>query len=201
MSPPGAADPDQSPDPPAPSGPPAPSRPAGPPPLPDRPDPGIFPAEAGPPRPGPGFLSPTDSLPPLPPRISRYSLPAALVEHRGFTWSCAAVTAGLVGVNLAGIKLFTCPFLSLTGLPCPGCGLTRSCSCLLRGEFQQSIAFHPFGPVLFVIGLTGLAGSLLPDPARPRLVQFLARQDRRIRFTPLLLAGLVIYAFYRWIRP
>lgn len=38
-----------------------------------------------------------------------------------------------------------CPFLIITGLPCPGCGLSRSCMYLLRGEFLRSFSLHPLG--------------------------------------------------------
>jgi hypothetical protein len=36
-----------------------------------------------------------------------------------------------------------CPFKVLTGLPCPGCGLTRATVALLHGDFATSFHFHP----------------------------------------------------------
>lgn len=134
-------------------------------------------------------------------RSGRYGLPAALVRERGFTWSCAGVTAGLAGAHLAGISLWACPFLSLTGLPCPGCGLTRSCGCLLRGDLAQSVSYHAFGPVIFLTGLVGFAGSLLPDNPRRRFAAFIQKWDARLRFTPLLFGALVIYSLTRWFLP
>lgn len=44
-----------------------------------------------------------------------------------------------------------CPFRNITGLPCPGCGLTRSVVYSAHGQWQQAIAYHPFGP-LFLVG-------------------------------------------------
>ncbi|BDI32962.1 hypothetical protein CCAX7_50130 [Capsulimonas corticalis] len=38
-----------------------------------------------------------------------------------------------------------CPFYQLTGLPCPGCGLTRAFVLLSHGDWRQSLAFHPMG--------------------------------------------------------
>ncbi|MEQ6900891.1 DUF2752 domain-containing protein [Nocardioides sp. YIM 152588] len=40
-----------------------------------------------------------------------------------------------------------CPFRRLTGLPCPGCGLTRSWVYLVHGWWRESFLAHPFGPI------------------------------------------------------
>ncbi len=36
-----------------------------------------------------------------------------------------------------------CPFLTLTGLPCPGCGLQRAVRALFTGHPLQSFLYHP----------------------------------------------------------
>lgn len=48
-----------------------------------------------------------------------------------------------------------CPFKMLTGLPCPGCGITKSMAFFYQGEYYKSISYHLFGPavVVFSIGL------------------------------------------------
>ena len=54
-----------------------------------------------------------------------------------------------------------CPFFNATGLPCPGCGLTRSFVCLAHGHLFEALRWHPLGPVLFGGALVFLAGTLL----------------------------------------
>lgn len=46
-----------------------------------------------------------------------------------------------------------CPLSNLFGLPCPGCGLTRSLLLFLTGNWKASFAMHPFAGawVLFFI--------------------------------------------------
>ena len=44
-----------------------------------------------------------------------------------------------------------CPFYNLTGLPCPGCGLTRSFVCLGHGQWQASLHWHPLGWLIFLV--------------------------------------------------
>jgi hypothetical protein len=53
-----------------------------------------------------------------------------------------------------------CPFKVATGLPCPGCGLTRSSVALLHGDLGTSLYFHPLGVAMVagavVVGLVDL---------------------------------------------
>lgn len=43
-----------------------------------------------------------------------------------------------------------CPFRLMTGLPCPGCGLTRSWVYFVHGQWEDAFAANPFGPVLLL---------------------------------------------------
>jgi len=45
----------------------------------------------------------------------------------------------------------TCPFLLLTGHPCPFCGGTRSFSAMWRGDLVHAARLYPLGPLLFVL--------------------------------------------------
>jgi hypothetical protein len=71
------------------------------------------------------------------------SVPLALVAG-----ACIPLTVVTGGPSL-------CPFKVITGLPCPGCGLTRSVVALLHGELMTSVYFHPLGTplVLFLVVL------------------------------------------------
>jgi len=45
-----------------------------------------------------------------------------------------------------------CPFKVMTGLPCPGCGLTRATVALLHGDLSTSLHFHPLaGPMVLAM--------------------------------------------------
>ncbi len=46
-----------------------------------------------------------------------------------------------------------CAFHNFTGLPCPGCGLTRSWVSMAHGQFANALVWHPLGPVLFLSAL------------------------------------------------
>jgi hypothetical protein len=66
------------------------------------------------------------------------------------------------GKSLLGLPSL-CVFRTLTGLPCPGCGITRSVVCCCHLRFADSIAFHPLGPIVFA-WLLAAAVSHLPLP-------------------------------------
>jgi hypothetical protein len=69
--------------------------------------------------------------------------------------------AGAAYVTMAdpgeGGLFLPCPFRTLTGWWCPGCGLTRATHHLFRGDLVQALRFNIF--VVLVLG--GLAGAWL----------------------------------------
>lgn len=42
-----------------------------------------------------------------------------------------------------------CPLRTLTGIPCPGCGLTRSFLAIAQGNFGEAVSYNILGPILF----------------------------------------------------
>ena len=53
--------------------------------------------------------------------------------------------------------LLKCPYKTLTGIDCPGCGIQRSFLELLRGHFQESFSLYPaLIPVIFTFIFLGL---------------------------------------------
>ncbi|MEA5420936.1 DUF2752 domain-containing protein [Spirulina sp. CCNP1310] len=63
------------------------------------------------------------------------------------------VTSPLLGAywfnHSQGSSPLFCPILEFTGIPCPGCGMTRSFLALAQGDLEGAIAFHLFGPLVF----------------------------------------------------
>lgn len=59
----------------------------------------------------------------------------------------------VLGANFLGIS--SCPMVLLTGLPCPGCGLTRAALLFLQGHWKEAWQMHPFFYIL--LGLAVLA--------------------------------------------
>lgn len=54
-----------------------------------------------------------------------------------------------------------CPVALTTGIACPGCGMTRAASRLLRGDLASAVAFHPLVPAIAVLAIVGWAWFVL----------------------------------------
>jgi hypothetical protein len=69
--------------------------------------------------------------------------------------TAVSVPGLLVGLALLEIPaephLILCGFRLLTGLPCPGCGITRGLSALLHGRLIQALEFNPFAMVVLLV--------------------------------------------------
>lgn len=98
---------------------------------------------------------------------------------------------GVGGLTFAGVRLpESCMFLRTTGVPCPGCGLTRSCVAAVHGRFGDSLAFHPLGlAVLFYAAAQALRHALwLARPAgRPAIDRWGGRLDWGLVALPVVM--------------
>lgn len=65
------------------------------------------------------------------------------------------------------LGLGPCTFLTLTGWPCPTCGMTTCFSLAAHGRFLDAFLNQPFGLVLFVVDLAVVVVALL-ELAAPR---------------------------------
>ncbi|HSK07591.1 MAG TPA: DUF2752 domain-containing protein [Acidimicrobiia bacterium] len=54
-----------------------------------------------------------------------------------------------------------CPFALCTGIACPGCGMTRAASHLIRGDLSGALALHPLILPVAALSVVGTAWYLL----------------------------------------
>jgi hypothetical protein len=92
-----------------------------------------------------------------------------------------------------------CPAMRWTHAPCPGCGVTRSGSNLVRGNLHRAAEYNPFGlvlvPAVFGLGFVGL----LPARCRRAFRSGVARQSRAAGYVgAVVLASLLILGWARW---
>jgi O-antigen/teichoic acid export membrane protein len=61
-----------------------------------------------------------------------------------------------------------CPFLAITGIVCPFCGMTRATLLLGAGEIRAALALHPLAPAVLALTLWAALGLVRPAPPGKR---------------------------------
>ena len=118
---------------------------------------------------------------------------APLLRNRRF----GLLLTGALSLNVVAIALhlpgWECAFFRVTGLPCPGCGLTRACMLLLKGDVQASIKFHAFAPLFVLFIATLIVCMLLPRTVTERFITKAEKLERQSGITIIILGGLILY--------
>jgi hypothetical protein len=101
----------------------------------------------------------------------------ATAGSAAFLWFFNPTTAGFFPV---------CPLITLTGIACPGCGLTRGFHALFHGDVFGALGFNAMLPVYgFVFGYLFIAMALIAVIGRAPKLHF---------FKPLYVWGFMITA-------
>ncbi len=91
----------------------------------------------------------------------RFSIRERLLAAAGiFIIFCGSLYVWFFNPTTEGI-FPTCPLLTLTGLACPGCGLTRGFHALFHGEFLTALGFNAMLPIYAAVFLYLLASMFL----------------------------------------
>ena len=70
------------------------------------------------------------------------------------------VTGVFSADRIGGAMPFFCPFKALTGIPCPGCGMTRAMLSLTKGDFRGAFGYNPFSFfLLFMVVFSAMPGK------------------------------------------
>ena len=100
---------------------------------------------------------------------------AATVGGSAFVWFFNPTTAGIFPA---------CPLFQMTGIACPGCGLTRGFHALFHGDFLTALGFNALLPIFaFVFAYLFVAMVLIA--VRGRAIKFQI-------FQPSLIWGFLI---------
>ena len=79
-----------------------------------------------------------------------------------------------------------CPVAALTGFPCPGCGMTRAVSAILRGDFSAAWKLHPFSyPIVILSAAFAWKRYVCGDDGRKFLI-------------PAVVVLALMIPFYAW---
>jgi hypothetical protein len=119
-----------------------------------------------------------------------------LAKRLWCVWIAVASVTHLALANSSQTNL-GCALQSLTGLRCPGCGLTTALLDLLHGRWIAAIAHHAFVPVFFFALILITLAAVLPERWRQQLVTAVGSFEQRTGIMPLIACALVVYGCFR----
>ena len=118
---------------------------------------------------------------------------SSLLENRREGLIIVGAGALHFGLSLVGLPAWSCPILAATGVPCPGCGLTRASMELIRGDFSSSFHTHAFAPIFLLALLLMVVTLVLPETHRVNIIAKITRLETRSGITAWVLCSLMLY--------
>lgn len=91
--------------------------------------------------------------------ISRRKRRSLTVAGLGIGSAVLCLIASVGSLTVLFKNGFKCVFRTLTGVPCPGCGMTRAMISVLKFEFSDAFYYHPLfcvPPLMLVVGIVAL---------------------------------------------
>lgn len=76
-----------------------------------------------------------------------------------------------------GMGVPLCSVKRLFSLPCPGCGLTRSVSSMLHGDFLKSWSYHPLGIFFVATALLFVFNLVMPRRSAAAVRRFFKKHN------------------------
>jgi hypothetical protein len=90
-----------------------------------------------------------------------------------------------------------CGFKNVTGLPCPGCGLTHSFCALTKGGVGEAFKFNLLGPPLYAVFVLLWVRSAVVLLKKDRAARVIDRFTERLKLVRTLAYGFAIYGSAR----
>ena len=99
--------------------------------------------------------------------MERHSFKQVWKHLRVYILSGMALVAAFMLLNLFGIG---CPIKFLTGISCPGCGMTRAMWKLLTLDLPSALDFHPLSVAMPLFAALWLCFTCAKKPTARRVV-------------------------------
>ncbi len=115
-------------------------------------------------------------------------------------WSlfCCAVLLITLAMPATGFGFRLCLFHQMTGLDCPGCGMTRGISHFWRGQFLDSLQLHLFTPIAFAFLWIQSSSLFVGKRLKGKMLHLIDRHDTFFRY--LWVAGVASFFIYGGLR-
>lgn len=118
---------------------------------------------------------------------------APIMQNRWFLALIAGLTILQIGLAAAGWRGWQCPLRFISGVPCPGCGLSRAVALFIQGKWQAAIEVHAFAPLLAVaVGFLAIAAGM-PRNLQHKAARRVAAWEKRSGIVAFVVLAMFIY--------
>lgn len=124
---------------------------------------------------------------------------ASILERRALCLLLVATAAVHLTLPAFGLSGWQCPLHETTGLPCPGCGLSRALVALGTGDWSTALGLHAFAPIALLVLVLVATSTVLPERPRAALVHRVRAIENRTLLPTVLAVGLIVYWVVRLI--
>ncbi|MDQ7821485.1 MAG: DUF2752 domain-containing protein [Candidatus Eremiobacteraeota bacterium] len=108
------------------------------------------------------------------------------------SWGALAVLLLSFLIPSGFFKHTLCTFKVLTGLPCPGCGISRSILQISHGHFIKAFRFNPMGFPVYLFLIFCSFYNFIPQEIRDRVDSFLLRHKKACALASALFVALLL---------
>lgn len=102
-------------------------------------------------------------------------------------------------LQILKITVWVCPFFKITGLDCPGCGMTRAAAALFYGDIRRSLQLHPFASLFIAGWLLLLLAIIIPEKFNKRIIAQLENLEKKTGIVLLFLLFFLLFGVVRLI--
>jgi len=118
---------------------------------------------------------------------------ALIMQNRWFLALIAGLAIVQVGLAAAGWRGWQCPIHLISGVPCPGCGLSRAMALFIQGKWQTAIEVHAFAPILAVaVGFLAIT-AIMPRSLQHQAARRVAALEKRSGIVSVVVLAMFIY--------
>jgi hypothetical protein len=118
---------------------------------------------------------------------------APIMQQRIFMIVLAGFAFVQIGLTAAGWPGWQCPIYSLSGISCPGCGLSRAMTLFIQGHWHAAFHMHAFAPILLIVAAFFAITAAMPLRLRQTTLLRVADAERSTGIMIIMVAGIIMY--------
>jgi hypothetical protein len=118
---------------------------------------------------------------------------APIMQQRSFLIILAGFAFVQIGLTSAGWQGWQCPIYFVSGMPCPGCGLSRAMALFIQGHWHAAFDMHAFAPILLIAVMFFAVTAAMPRRLQQTVLLRVAVVERRTGIMIIVMVAIFMY--------